>query len=98
MAAAIGSPCPSCGQTMQIPDRPPSRDHIKPRYALAGNRALVCLPLQYRQETKTLPAGYSFTYVKRGENWLIVDYDSSAMPPAPKIAPEGARRPYPGRS
>jgi uncharacterized protein (TIGR02246 family) len=35
-------------------------------------------------ETKTLPARYSFTYVKRGENWLIVDHHSSAMPPAPK--------------
>jgi hypothetical protein len=33
------------GQTMQIPDRPPSRGHIKPRskgHALAGNPALVC--------------------------------------------------------
>jgi hypothetical protein len=32
---------------MQIPERPPSRDHIKPRskgYQLDGNRALVCLP------------------------------------------------------
>jgi hypothetical protein len=30
---------------MQIPDRAPSRDHIKPRskgYTLEGNRALVC--------------------------------------------------------
>ena len=30
---------------MQIPDRPPSRDHIKPRskgHTLDGNRALVC--------------------------------------------------------
>ena len=35
-------------------------------------------------ETKSLPARYSFTYVKRGENWLIVDHHSSAMPPAPK--------------
>ena len=45
LAAAIGSPCPYCGQTMQIPDRPPSRDHIKPRskgHALAGNLAVVC--------------------------------------------------------
>jgi 5-methylcytosine-specific restriction endonuclease McrA len=43
--AVIGSPCPYCGQTMQIPDRPPSRDHIKPRskgYPLAVNFALVC--------------------------------------------------------
>ena len=31
LLAIIGSPCPYCGQTMQIPDRPPSRDHIKPR-------------------------------------------------------------------
>jgi uncharacterized protein (TIGR02246 family) len=35
-------------------------------------------------ETKTLPARYSFTFVKSGEHWLIVDHHSSAMPPAPK--------------
>jgi hypothetical protein len=35
-------------------------------------------------EIKSLPAHYSFTYVKRGENWLIVDHHSSAMPPIPK--------------
>ena len=35
-------------------------------------------------ETKSLPARYSFTYVKRGESWLIVDHHSSAIPSAPK--------------
>src|SRR3981189_3541409 len=35
-------------------------------------------------EAKTLPARYSFTYVKNGERWLIVDHHSSAMPSAPK--------------
>jgi hypothetical protein len=44
LRAVIGSPCSYCRQMMQIPDRPPSRDHIKPRskgHALAGNLALV---------------------------------------------------------
>ena len=34
----------------------------------------------------TLPARYSFTYVKTGGQWLIVDYHSSAVPPAPAPA------------
>ena len=35
-------------------------------------------------ERKTLPARYSFTYVKQGSNWMIVDHHSSAMPQPPK--------------
>jgi uncharacterized protein (TIGR02246 family) len=35
-------------------------------------------------ETKTLPARYSFTYVKRPWGWMIVDHHSSTMPPPPK--------------
>jgi uncharacterized protein (TIGR02246 family) len=35
-------------------------------------------------EAKTLPARYSFTFVKQGDRWLIVDHHSSAMPPPPK--------------
>jgi uncharacterized protein (TIGR02246 family) len=35
-------------------------------------------------EPKTLPARYSFTLVKDGENWMIVDHHSSAMPPPPQ--------------
>jgi hypothetical protein len=35
-------------------------------------------------EPKTLPARYSFTFVKEGGNWMIVDHHSSAMPAAPR--------------
>jgi uncharacterized protein (TIGR02246 family) len=35
-------------------------------------------------ETKTLPARYSFTFVKTGGNWMIVDHHSSAMPAPPR--------------
>jgi uncharacterized protein (TIGR02246 family) len=35
-------------------------------------------------ETRTMPARYSFTFVKQGENWMIVDHHSSAMPTPPR--------------
>jgi len=35
-------------------------------------------------EARTLPARYSFTYVNKGKNWMIVDHHSSAMPQPPK--------------
>jgi uncharacterized protein (TIGR02246 family) len=35
-------------------------------------------------ETKSWPARYSFTFVKNGDVWQIVDHHSSAMPAPPK--------------
>jgi uncharacterized protein (TIGR02246 family) len=35
-------------------------------------------------ETKSLPARYSLTYVKDGDNWMIADHHSSAMPAPPR--------------
>ena len=35
-------------------------------------------------QPKTLPARYSLTLVKDGQNWMIVDHHSSAMPPPPQ--------------
>jgi uncharacterized protein (TIGR02246 family) len=35
-------------------------------------------------ETKALRDRYSFTFVKQGNDWMIVDHHSSAMPAPPK--------------
>jgi hypothetical protein len=58
------------------------------RIRVYGNAAVNTgsYTFSYRKngETEALPARYSFTFVKAGDEWVIVDHHSSAMPAAPK--------------
>ena len=49
-----------------------------------GNRPSTIFSYVKDGEAKTLPARYSFTFVKDGGNWMIVDHHSSAMPAPPR--------------
>jgi hypothetical protein len=51
--------------------------------ALLSTRATIRSPTPIG-ETKSIPARYSFTYVKDGNDWKIVDHHSSAVPAPPK--------------
>jgi 5-methylcytosine-specific restriction endonuclease McrA len=58
LRAAIGSPCPYCGEPMTA-DRSPTRDHIRPRskgYTLAdpANRVIVCFPCNQLKGSRSL--------------------------------------------
>lgn len=47
LVAALGSPCPYCGEPLNLTDRPPTRDHVEPRcrgHTLEDNCAIVCMP------------------------------------------------------
>ena len=50
----------------------------------AVNTGSYTFSYQKDGETKSWPARYSFTYVKNGDFWQIVDHHSSAMPTPPK--------------
>ena len=58
--------------------------HIRVYGGAAINTGYYTFSYEKDGEVKTLPARYSFTYVKNGDRWLIVDHHSSALPPAPK--------------
>src|SRR5256884_689724 len=57
---------------------------IRVHGATAVNTGYYTFSFTKDGETKSLPARYSFTYVKNGDRWLIVDHHSSAMPSVPK--------------
>jgi hypothetical protein len=50
----------------------------------AVNTAYYTFSYRKNGEARELPARYSFTFVKAGDEWVIVDHHSSAMPAAPK--------------
>ena len=50
----------------------------------AINTGYYTFTYQKDGESKSLPARYSFVYVKRNGQWMIVDHHSSAMPIPPK--------------
>jgi uncharacterized protein (TIGR02246 family) len=60
-------------------------DHLIRVYGnTAVNTGYYTFTFVQNGESKTFPARYSFTYVKSGDRWMIVDHHSSAMPSAPK--------------
>ena len=54
--------------------------HIRIYGDTAINTGYYTFSYEKDGETKTLPARYSFTYVKRDGQWLIADHHSSGMP------------------
>jgi 5-methylcytosine-specific restriction endonuclease McrA len=63
LVAAIGTPCPYCGEPMAFPNHPPTRDHIKPRSKghplTEDNRVIVCFPCNRAKGSRSLA---SFLY------------------------------------
>ena len=93
LVAAIGSPCPYCGEAMAVPDRPPSRDHIKPRskgHALAGNLALVCCRCNTHKGSLSL--GQWLTRLSRAGDLAPIMWRhslSAVQPPRPRVPVPG---------
>jgi Domain of unknown function (DUF4440) len=69
------------------PSRPESRVRrsVDPSYGdTAVNTGYYTFAYLKDGEMKNFPARYSFTYVRNGDRWLIVDHHSSAVPSPPK--------------
>lgn len=58
LLAALGSPCPYCGEPMNFPARRPSHDHIEPRsrghHLTPDNTAIVCQRCNTAKGSKSL--------------------------------------------
>ena len=72
-----------------MPQRPNVRvvigeQHVRIFGDVAVNTGTYTFSNRQDGQVTSNPARFSFTYVRKGNRWMIVDHHSSSVPPAPK--------------